>query len=974
MVVVLVVAANLAHSAVGIREINNNPAGFSDGSDDHQVAITNSLKNNYPLYDIIMLLRGGILPDDDQRLTCKPNGRFCEFQSECCSGNCPQISPSANLAHSAVGIREINNNPAGFSDGSDDHQVSAITNSLKNNNPLYDTMLRGGRLPHDQRLTCAEPGKPCGAPSQCCSDNIYPTNSKADSKQHVQRSSTITNLVGPAKEKLSFLKYQPGSNLGDVDGVCGAHQSSGLGSTVVISIVKLYNSFLFLLFMRNAPLQRLPSFPSPLLHLRFPTTSTSNPSRSFAARRFSAQSVIITLDEFLDSLDRLLKKCGTLLRCTEIHARVIVTVGNCCSAFLAARIVSVYARLGCLSGARKVFGAAAPLRCASSVLLWNSILRASVSHGCYEDAVRLHVKMRKLGVLGDGFTYPLVLKACGYTGGSGLCGIVHGHVTEMGFGNHLHVGNELMGMYANLGRMGDAHKVFDRMGLRTIVSWNIMISGYASNCDCDGALGLFWRMESQGLVPNLVTWTSLLSSHARSGYHEEALELFGLMRMRGVGVNAEALAVVLSTCGELCALDGAMVIHGYVIKGGFEDYSFVKNALIGVYGKGGDVNGVWNLFLEIENKTIVSWNALIASLAESGLSDEAFEILDELLGSEGCGLSRPNVITWGAVIGVFASKGRGDASLELFRKMLFAKVRANAVTISTVLSVCAEFASLNRGREIHGYVIRASMDKNISVENGLVNMYTKCGSLKEGHLVFQAIEMKDLISWNSMIMGYGMHGLAGNAIKTFEQMVKSGYKPDAVTFTAVLSACSHGGLVSEGHRLFYQMEKEYKVEIQMEHYACMVDLLGRAGLLQEASEIMKNMAMEPNVCVWRALLNSCRMHKNTAIAEETASHIFNLNPEMVGSYMLLSNIYAGGDRWEDAARVRTSARRRGLNKNPGQSWIEVKKNVYMFIAGKNVQEGLDEVYRVLQELACQMEGEGCVDYISLSMIQPECGY
>ncbi|KAJ4845091.1 hypothetical protein Tsubulata_039850 [Turnera subulata] len=726
--------------------------------------------------------------------------------------------------------------------------------------------------------------------------------------------------------------------------------------------------------MRNAPLPRLPSFPPPLLRRRSPTTSTSKPSHSFAARRFSAQSVITRGEEFLDSLDRLLQKCSTLLRCTEIHARVIVTAGNCCSAFLAARIVSVYARLGSLSGARKVFGAAAPpLQCASNLLLWNSILRANVSHGCYEDAVRLYVKMRKLGVLGDGFTYPLVLKACGYMGGSSLCKIVHGHVTEMGFGNHLHVGNELMGVYANLGRMGDACKVFDRMGLRTLVSWNIMISGYASNCDCDGALGLFRGMESHGLVPNLVTWTSLLSSHARSGYHEEALELFGLMRMRGVGVNAEALAVVLSTCGELCALDGGMVIHGYVIKGGFDDYSFVKNALIGVYGKGGDVNGVWNLFLEIENKTIVSWNALIASLAESGYSDEAYEILDKLLGSESCGL-RPNVITWGAVIGVFASKGRGDASLELFRKMLFAQVRANAVTVSTVLSICAEFASLNRGREIHGYVIRASMDKNISVENGLVNMYTKCGSLKEGHLVFQAIEMKDLISWNSMIMGYGMHGLAGNAIKTFKQMVKSGYKPDAVTFIAVLSACSHAGLVSEGRRLFYQMEEEYKVEIQMEHYACMVDLLGRAGLLQEASEIMKNMAMEPNVCVWRALLNSCRMHKNTAIAEETASHIFNLNREMVGSYMLLSNIYAGEDRWEDAARVRTSAKRRGLNKTPGQSWIEVKKNVYMFTAGKNVQEGLDEVYRVLQELACQMEGEGCVDYISESMIQPECGY
>ena len=667
------------------------------------------------------------------------------------------------------------------------------------------------------------------------------------------------------------------------------------------------------------------------------------------------QSFVTHHDELLKFFDHFLRQCTTVQHCKRVHTQVVVT-GTNRSAFLAARLVSVYGRFGLVIDARKVFDEI-PVEGLSNLLLWNSILRASVSNGYYVEGLKIYDKMRKLGVWADGFTLPLVIKACAFMGGLNLCRNVHTHILQMGFQNHLNVVNELVGMYGKLGRMERARQLFDRMTVRSYISWNTLVSGYAFNYDCNGASEMFRQMELEGLEPNPVTWTSLFSSHARCGRNEETVELFDMMRKRGIGPTAEALAVVLSVCADLVAVGRGKVIHGYIIKGGFENYLFVKNALICMYGKCGDIKYAQNLFLEMETKNLVSWNALITSYAESGLCDEAFAIFSQLKSSDDCPMIRPNVISWSSVIDGFASKGQGEESLKLFRQMQLANVMPNCVTISSVLSVCAELAAVNLGREIHSHVVRALMDSNILVGNGLINMYTKCGSFREAHLVFEKNDNRDLISWNSMIAGYGMHGLGEKALETFDQMIESGLKPDNITFVAVLSACSHAGLVVEGRRLFNEMTQEFRVEPQMEHYTCMVDLLGRAGFLQEASDIVKSMPMEPNDCVWGALLNSCRKYKNTDVAEETASHIFNMSSETTGNYMLLSNIFAASGKWVDSARMRISAKTKGLKKVPGLSWIEVKKKFHVFSAGNTLQLGLEEVYGTLEELALQIENE-----------------
>ncbi|KAF3627305.1 putative beta-galactosidase 17-like [Capsicum annuum] len=672
-----------------------------------------------------------------------------------------------------------------------------------------------------------------------------------------------------------------------------------------------------------------------------------------------------TQNQLVDFLDYLLQHSGVnLQQLKQIHAKIVI----CCSSnssFIAARLISIYAKFGLVNEAQKVFENC-PTGCSSNLLLWNSILRANVSNGKCEEVLKLYRRMRECGNLADGFGLPLIIRACGMFSDWKICSMVHCHVMQMGFRDHLYVGNELMIMYAKIGHMDIARKVFDGMSVRTQISWNIVLSGFAQNFDCDAAYKTFVLMETQGFEPNSVTWTSLLSSFARCRRHEDAWKIFVLMRKKQVEATAEAIAVVISVCVGDNAIDKCKTVHGYVIKGGFENNSIVINSLMCTYGKGGGVRQAECLFSGLQFKTIVSWNSLISCYAESGLCNEAYSLFLQLQELDDPKM-KPNVISWSAVIGAFAVAERHEESLEIFRSMQVNRILANDVTISSVLSVCSELSNFHLGMEIHGYSIRFLMDKNTLVGNGLVNVYMKCGSLQKGNTVFERTGEKDLISWNTMISGYGMHGLGTTALETFEQMVSTGTKPDEVTFIAVLSACSHAGLVDEGYKVFNQMKEVFGIELQMEHYACMVDLLGRAGLLQQASEMVQTMPMSPNACVWGALLNSCKMHKNTEVAEETAAQLFNLESGITGSYMLLCNLYAVNGRWKDSANVRISAKTQGLKKAPGQSWIEVKKKVYMFLAGQPMDSEMEDVHVMLNILRLHMSREGCTPQKSFAL-------
>ncbi|KAM0017512.1 putative tetratricopeptide-like helical domain superfamily [Helianthus debilis subsp. tardiflorus] len=611
-------------------------------------------------------------------------------------------------------------------------------------------------------------------------------------------------------------------------------------------------------------------------------------------------------NEVFDYFDHLLRQCTTSTQSKQIHAQIIHLHGLS-TVFLPSKLISIYSRFNLLTDAQKVFQSV-PVEHLFNPIIWNSMLRANVTNGDCQEALRVYTQMRNFGTLADEFSFPLILRACAVMGQRKSCALVHCHALLMGFQDNLYVANELLAAYGKLGQMGVARQVFDEMIVRSCVSWNTMVSGFAFNYDCDGAVEMFKRMEVDGWEPNLVTWTSLLSSHARCGYYLETLRLYNVMRSK-----------VLEAAEKL--------------------------------------------FTEIKDKSLVSWNALISLYAQVGLCDAAFSTFLKLKNSEKHLV--PNVISWSAVINGYTSNGRSDESLKLFRKMQLAKVNPNVITISTILSVCADLSAIVSGKEMHGYIIRNLMNADVLVVNGLINMYAKCGILKAAYITFKNIKHKDLCSWNTMIKGYGMHGFGKHALEIFKQMINDGNKPDGVTFISLLSACSHAGLVNDGSKLFEQMKPKFGIEPEIEHYACMVDLLGRAGLFEEASEVAKKMPLQPNVCVWGALLNSSRMHKSSDLDERLVSKILELSSE-TGNYMLMSNIYAQSGQWEESAKVRVSARARGLTKTRGQSWIELNKRVHMFTAGEFAESESKEVETLVKILSFQMKMENIDEEILLT--------
>ncbi|KAM0944754.1 putative tetratricopeptide-like helical domain superfamily [Dioscorea sansibarensis] len=655
-----------------------------------------------------------------------------------------------------------------------------------------------------------------------------------------------------------------------------------------------------------------------------------------------------------DALDLLLRRSATAHHAKQAHAQILLHHHNS-SAFLSARLVAVYSRLSLLADAFSVFFSSRHPR---PSLLWNSILRATLFHYLPAETLSLYKQMHSAAVLPDTFTFPLITKAASFSGNSNICRCIHGHAVAIGYECHLHVANELVAMYANMGRMDLAGYVFDGMPLRNVISWNVLISGFATNFDCENACDAFRLMESSGTEPSPVSWTSLLSAHARCQRHEEVLRLFDEMRASGSEATPESVAVTLSVCAYASnrALAKAKEIHCFAIKKGFQDYSFVRNSLVCAYGKLGNREDAEVLFFEAGTKDSVSWNALISGNATAGLCHDAHEVFVKMSRSE----VRPDLVSWSAVIGAFASSGMADRSFELFRQMVRGGVMPNSVTLATLLSACAELSALQCGREIHAHAIRASMDVNILVANGLVHMYAKVGSFRYGCLVFEGMENKDLITWNSIIAGYGMHGLCDEALDTFNSMIRGGLEPDGITFVAILAACSHTGRVSEARKMFDRMVIEHKISPNMEHYACMVDVLGRAGLLQEAAELVQRMPMEPNACIWGALLNSCRIYSNMNISEDIVKKVIGTETSSTGNYMLMSNTYAVCGMWEAAAAVRVLTKAKGLKKSPGQSWIEVKNKVHVFIAGGSLSHGAEGVCAILEDLYQQMHCGNCV--------------
>ncbi|XP_057843931.2 putative pentatricopeptide repeat-containing protein At1g68930 isoform X2 [Cryptomeria japonica] len=551
------------------------------------------------------------------------------------------------------------------------------------------------------------------------------------------------------------------------------------------------------------------------------------------------------------------------------------------------------------------------------VISWNAMIGGYLRGGQGDEAMNIFQHMRQQGAMPDWITLTTVVGIC-----SGKLGIaegkqVHACAIRLGLEGDVYVGNALIDMYSKLGCMENAYKVFDTMPQPSTVSFNAMIAGYARCNNIEFARRLFDKMPER----DYISWTTMITGYAQLGFADNALQLFAQMRHASLKVDQFTFGSVLNACGSILSLDLGKQVHAYAIATAFESDVFVGSALVDMYGKCKSIEDARQVFDEMPKRNIVSWTAIIVGFAQSG---------------------------------------HGEDALKHFIQMLRVGLKPDEFAVASVLSACASLAVLEEGRQVHLYIINTGLESRVPVGNSLITMYSKCGSIVDARCAFNNMMERDEVSWTAMIAGYGQHGCGMETLQLFEQMISAGMKPDQVTFIGVLSACSRAGLVDEGCRYFDSMREIHCIEPTVEHHACMIDLLGRAGHLDKVEKFIDEMQCELDVVGWATLLGVCRIHGNISLGKRAAKHLFELEPENPSAYVLLSNMCAAGERWNDVANVRKLMKSKGVKKEPGCSWIRFQNRVHSFVADDRSHPQTEKIYATLEKLAEQMKDEGYV--------------
>ncbi|XP_038887929.1 pentatricopeptide repeat-containing protein At1g31920 [Benincasa hispida] len=442
----------------------------------------------------------------------------------------------------------------------------------------------------------------------------------------------------------------------------------------------------------------------------------------------------------------------------------------------------------------------------------------------------------------------------------------------------------------------------------------------------DYACSIFQQLDE----PTTFHFNTMIRGCVNNMNYENAIYLYNSMLQREVEPDNFTYPVVLKACARSAAIEEGMQIHGHVFKLGMEDDVFVQNSLINMYGKCQNIERSCAIFRRMEQKSVASWSAVIAAHASLGLWWECL-MLFEYMNREGC---------W----------------------------RAEESILVTVVSACTHLGALHLGRCAHGSLLKNITELNVAVMTSLMDMYVKCGSLQKGLRLFRNMTKKNQLSYSVIISGLGLHGHGRQALKIFSEMVEEGLEPDDVTYVGVLSACSHSGLVDEGLNLFNRMKFEHRIEPTMQHYGCVVDLKGRAGLLEEAFELVQSMPIKANDVVWRSLLSACKIHDNLKLGEIAAENLFRMSSHNPSDYLVLSNMYARARQWENAAKIRTKMVNDGLIQTPGYSLVEVKSKVYKFVSQDKSNCKLGKIYEMIHQMEWQLRFEGYMPDTSQVML------
>lgn len=667
-----------------------------------------------------------------------------------------------------------------------------------------------------------------------------------------------------------------------------------------------------------------------------------------------------------------------------LHAHIIkIPYLSSCS-YLANNLIKFYAKCGHLHGAKLVFENLKH----KNVVSYNCLIHGLSHNGSKGSTFVLELFRRMIAnnILPDAHTFPGVFTAAALNLG---CNFYARQVHVLGIKtasiDDVFVGSSLVNFYCKVGCVFEARKLFDRMPERNLVSWTTMISGYASKQMAKEALGVFGLMRlvegnlnefvftsvlsalacpefvdsgkqvhcvvvKNGVLgfvsvlnalvtmyakcgnlnyslmlfercsdKNAITWSALITGYSQAGDSHKALKLFSKMHYAGFVPSEFTLVGVLKACSDVAAIEEGKQTHGYLLKSGYETQIYTATALVAMYAKFGF----------------------------TGDARKGFDFLRE-----------PDLVLWTSIIAGYVQNGKNEEALSMYGRMQMCKILPNELTMASVLKACSNLAALEQGKQIHARAIKYGLGPELSIRSALSTMYSKCGSLEEGFLIFRRMLQRDIASWNAMISGLSQNGHGREALEIFEEMRLEGTKPDHITFVTVLSACSHMGIVKRGWAYFNMMFDEFGLVPRVEHYACMVDVLSRAGKLNEAKEFIESATIDHGMCLWRILLPACRNHCNYELGAYAGEKLMELGSRESSAYVLLSSIYTAMGRLADVVRVRRMMKVRGVRKETGCSWIELKSHVHVFVVGDQMHPQIEEIRGAIWRLRKHMKDDG----------------
>uniref|UniRef100_A0ACD5XLT0 Uncharacterized protein n=1 Tax=Avena sativa TaxID=4498 RepID=A0ACD5XLT0_AVESA len=665
----------------------------------------------------------------------------------------------------------------------------------------------------------------------------------------------------------------------------------------------------------------------------------------------------------------------------QVHGDAL-KLGLDVNVYVGTALINLYTKAGCIDAATLVFDALP----AKNPVTWTAVIAGYSQIGQGRVALELFVKMGLDGVRPDRFVLASAVSACSAVGFLEGGRQIHGYAYRTVAESDASVINALLDLYCKCSRISLARKLFDCMEKNR----------------------------------NLVSWTTMIAGYMQSSFHVEAMVLFCQLSRAGWQPDVFACASILNSCGSLAATWQGRQVHAHAIKANLDSDDYVKNSLIDMYAKCERLTEARAVFEALADDDAISYNAMIEGYGRLGDLTGAIDVFGKmrycslkpslltfvsLLGvsssqsdielskqihglilKSGTSLDlyagsalidvyskfslvddakvvfglmhNRDIVIWNAMIFGLAQNEQGEEALKLFNQLRISGLTPNEFTFVAVVTVASNLASMFHGQQFHAQIIRAGADSNPHVSNALIDMYAKCGFIKEGRLLFESTLGKDVICWNSMISTYAQHGHADEALRVFGMMTGHGVEPNYVTFVGVLSACAHAGLVDEGLHHFDSMKTKHAIEPGTEHYASVVNLFGRSGKLHAAKAFIERMPIEPAVAVWRSLLSACHLFGNVEIGRYATEMALLADPTDSGPSVLMSNIYASKGLWADAHKLRQGMDCAGVVKEPGYSWVEVMKEVHTFIARGREHPESEMIYPVLHDLTSLLKNSG----------------